>query len=129
MFYFIFSIIAGLLLSLSPVFLPESSIEIYPEWYASTETNVAEDYNSSIDQIQSSPDKSISGITLKPIVTNSKIYLLNGNGVLLSKTDIDDYLISISQNGKYYIRYEKIGTSIELLNTNGDRFWRIKSRE
>ncbi|MBN2038477.1 MAG: hypothetical protein JW864_00445 [Spirochaetes bacterium] len=129
MLYFLSGIIAGILISLSPVFLPDNSIEIHPEWYAHTEFSEPEISAGPAANIQTSANKTLSEITLQPVISLSAIHVLNGNGRLLKSVRIKDKLISVSGNGEYYIQYEKMGSSIELKNTNGDRFWCMKSRE
>ncbi len=60
---------------------------------------------------------------------NNITYLVTEGGLLAKKIEPKDFLSEFSSNGRYYIQYEKVGTSIELLGYNGERYWKKKSQE
>jgi len=60
---------------------------------------------------------------------NDKVYLMTGKGEPVKKVESPDLLSEFSGNGRYYIQYGKVGTSIELLGYTGERYWKMKSME
>ncbi|HOP64041.1 MAG TPA: hypothetical protein PK906_11750 [Spirochaetota bacterium] len=58
-----------------------------------------------------------------------KVYLMSGEGVPVKRVETSELLSEFSGNGRYYIQYGKVGTSIELLGYTGERYWKMKSRE
>jgi hypothetical protein len=119
MLYLLLGLISGIIISLAPIWSPSGAAEIYPEWYGNID---------SIKLIEESPNSFLPKTDL-PVVNRSDIYLLSSKGKLLKKINFDNHLVSLSNNGAYYAQYDKIGTHVELLNTTGDKFWRIKSME
>lgn len=119
MLYIVLGFIAGILLSLAPVWTSSGAIEIYPEWNAGLDSvkNIQESVHSIL------PKKEF------PIVYGPDIYLLSSGGKLLKKINFNNHLVSLSNDGAYYAQYDKVGTYVELLNTDGDKFWRAKSME
>lgn len=120
MMYILWGIIAGMALNLFPLLNPPFAFEIFPEWHGKSEY---------IEDIQISENPLLSNIKLYSVKLNDRVLLLGGNGVLLKKIECGGDLISISGNGGYIAKYEKVGEEIEYLNIKGDRFWKIKSKE
>ena len=117
--YFFLGLICGIIINFMPIWSPSGSLEIFPEWYGNFE---------SINNIEQSPYNSLqkNEITL---VNRSSILLLSPAGELLKKVNFGNHLVATGKNSSYYALYDKISTYVELFNTSGDKFWRIKSRE
>ena len=119
--YLFWGIIIGLLLNPLLLFWQvEGGIEIYPQWHGKID---------SIRNIERSNVSNLARIKLPPIKTQSVVFILSGNGYILTKADISNPLIAISGNGEYLVKYEKVGSNIEFLNIRGESFWKIESRE
>lgn len=80
-----------------------------------------------IENMQAMDARSASDFYIVP--RNDKTYLLSGDGLLAKKIEIKDSLAEFSGNGRYYIQYGKVGTSIELFGYNGERYWKMNSME
>lgn len=117
--FFLLGLFIGLIGGLIPFCMPRSGFELYPEWHGKIDT---------IGAIEPSNNTAITPLPLPPIKVENRIFILAGNGELKHEVAPDD-LTAVSGNGKYYITYQKVGTSIEFFNIRGDRFWKIKSLE
>ncbi|MDY6968878.1 MAG: hypothetical protein SVR08_09550 [Spirochaetota bacterium] len=120
MIYIVLGIVIGFFLNLVPLWQPGSGWAIYPEWHGKIE---------SIKSIEISKSKNLSNIKLPPVKDRSNYFILSGSGEVLYNNENNEYLVSISGNGEYLVKYEKTGKSIELLSISGERFWKIESRE
>ncbi len=67
--------------------------------------------------------------TLFAVWTADKTIFLDGNGGTAGELDSPDSILALSGGGAYAARFEKIGSSVELLNWKGARFWKEKSME
>lgn len=115
-------IIAGLILGAAVnlfVLKPANGIQFNAEW-----TGAIRDPGS-IEKISA---KKKSGIIF-PVATSGGITLLNGAGNALLDKRLDDTLFTLSGNGAYYAAFKKVGSEVELFNSKGDRFWKLKSKE
>ncbi len=110
----------GIILGLLPFWKPVTGFGIYPEWNGEIDA---------IDRIEISKNSHISKIPLPPIITKSRIFLLSGNGYKRYEVDTENQLTSVSGNGRYYIRYKKVGETIEFYGIKGNRFWKTTSME
>lgn len=119
MLYLLIGLITGIIFNFLPLWQPSGAVEVYPEWFGSIE---------SIDSIEKSIRPELSGIILKPVQTDNSVFIVSGAGALLKKTGFSGFL-SVSGNGSSIVQYEKVGTTIELSNMDGDRFWKMKSGE
>ena len=117
--YFFLGLICGIIINFIPFSGSQGATEIYPEWYGNIE---------SIKSIEKSPNSSLPKNKLS-IVSCSDILLLSSAGELLKKINFGNHLVATAKNTPYYAQYDKISTYVELFNTSGDKFWRIKSRE
>jgi len=118
--YLYIGLICGFILGFLPFFKPVGGVAIYPEWHGKIDL---------IKNIQKASNPLISKIQLPPVKTTEKIFTLSGNGEILTEMNMDHQLVSFSKNGKYIIKYDKIGTNIEFLNIHGERFWKSISME
>ncbi|MBN2403303.1 MAG: hypothetical protein JXN64_13025 [Spirochaetes bacterium] len=117
--YLLLGLVSGIIFSLVPIWTSSGAVEIYPEWHSDID---------SINYIEGSPNSLLPDTEI-PLINHLEFYLISLKGKLLKKINFDNHLISISNNGAYYAQYDKTGSHVELLNTIGDKFWRIKSRE
>ncbi len=120
MLYLLWGLILGIALNLLPLWQPANAIQFYPEWHGNLNTP---------GKIQTPLTSAISNTVLPPVITDNNSYVLSGNGKLLNNVSFDKSFISISGNGKYYCRYEKVGSEVEFINSSGERFWKIQSKE
>lgn len=119
MLYFFGGVLIGAILNI--FFLqPLGGIKIYPEWHAKIDD---------IERIKQSRNVSAKNPARFFIKKNDSAYIIKGDGSLLLKTEIADYLTAFSGNGRYYIKFKKVDTDIEFYNINGDRFWKKKARD
>jgi hypothetical protein len=117
--FFLLGLFIGLIVGLIPFWTHRNGFELYPEWHGKIDT---------IGAIEPSNNTAIAPLRLQPIKVENRIFILAGNGELKHEVAPDD-LTAVSGNGKYYITYQKVGTSIEFFNIQGDRFWKLKSLE
>ena len=110
--------IVGALLNLL-LFMPETGAEIRAQWCGSVKNP---------ETIEKSADHGFAKTRLFLRDADRMVHL-KGTGEIESIINLSDMLFSPSGNGNYYAVYRKTGTEIELLNRNGDRFWKIKSLE
>jgi len=118
--YLILGVISGVFLAFIPFLQPESGIEIYPEWHGSVE---------SIRQIEPSSNPVLSKSSVPPVTRGSTVHVLNGSGTHSAEYDSGDKLTAVSGNGRYLVEFEKVGSSIEFMNLQGERFWKLTSLE
>lgn len=59
--------------------------------------------------------------------TESEIARINSNGSLSRMTVPEGYFSSVSNDGKYYALYQKIGKTIEFYDNTGARYWQKES--
>jgi len=113
----------GLLLGISLnffVLLPHGGGAILPEWHGSL---------NALEQIEPSPDKHAIRDCSFPVKNDINLWYINNVGIVTPAVSFKDYLISLSGNGQNYIQFLSVGKEIEFLNSKGDRFWKLKSRE
>lgn len=118
--YILIGLFLGLFLGLLPFWMPEGGIELYGEWHGALDK---------LEETEISKDRLLGEMTLVPIVDKNSIFIISGNGKMKARIDSPESLNAISGSGKYYIKYQKVGKHIELLDIDGDRFWKIKSME
>lgn len=115
--YLLSGLLAGAILSLL-IFQGVSASELHTGFYISL---------SDIDNMQIMDSRGAADFYVVP--RNNRIYLFSGIGQLAKKIEPVDSLTEFSGNGQYYIQYGQVGTSIELLGYNGERYWKLGSRE
>jgi len=115
--YLLSGLFIGAILSLL-VFQGVSASELHTGYYL----DLAE-----LDNIQPAISENSSDFYVVP--RNDKMFLLSGEGVPAKIIEMKDSLMEFSGNGRYYIQYGKVGTAIELLGFNGERYWKLSSRE
>lgn len=116
--FFIPGFIIGAVINLF-VLMPHTGMAFYPEF-----TGTIKD----ISFISPSPFISGSGHRSFSVKTADSINVLAENG-MLEKTMALEGLTAVSGNGKYIIRYGKVGPLIELVNISGESFWKRKNLE
>lgn len=99
------------------VFFPETGLAIYPEFMSSI--GDIEHIDPSVFIQDDSP--------AFPLKTSSALIHLKRNGAVESAIAMSG-LEDVSGNGRYYIRYTKVGSEIEFYGMQ-ERFWKQKSRE
>lgn len=120
MLYMAVGIVLGILLNLLPMWQPESAAGFHPEWFGPLKQ---------IGLIEKSDNLRASKTSLCPVTTTDAVIVLSGNGALLKKHEINNRLFAVGRGGTHFITYEKAGTSLEYYGINGDRFWKLESRE
>lgn len=118
---FLNGLIIGTLISLFPILNSPSASIVYSNWHG-TLSNTA--------NIKVSPNKDLNDNKNFLIKDNKTIKLLSKNGTTKHSYTVDnDDLLSLSSNGKLFVKYQKLSNEIELCNINGDRFWKIPSTQ
>jgi hypothetical protein len=99
--------------------VPETGASITPQFYTSYEKigKIEKDHQ---------PAGKKSEFSVK---TEKGIYLIGNNGSLHAKKELSDGLAAVSGNGRFFVKYLKVGDSAELYNIKGERFWKIRSLE
>lgn len=116
--YLLSGFFAGAVLSLL-IFRGVSASELHTGFYL----NLAD-----LDNVQIVDSRSASDFYVVP--KNNSIFLVSGDGSLAKRVDLPaDSLAEFSGNGRYYIKYGKVSSSIELFGYNGERYWMISSME
>jgi len=114
--FFLPAFVIGAALNLL-VFFPEVGLAIYPEF-----TSSIEDIERIAPSVFIQDDSS--AFSFK---TSSALIHLKRNGVIEDTIPMSG-LEGVSGDGRYYIRYAKVGSEIEFYGMQG-RFWKQKSRE
>ncbi len=116
--YLLSGFFAGAVLSLL-IFRGVSASELHTGFYL----NLADMDNMQIVDLKTAADFYV-------VPRNDRIYLLSGNGTVAKRVDLPaDTLAEFSGNGKYYIKYGKVSSTIELFGYNGERYWMVNSME
>jgi hypothetical protein len=116
--YFIPGLIIGALMNVF-LFGPAGGIEVYPEWTGSLKA---------MEKIEPSRDPGIGKKTVLAVKEDGGYTMMGGNGEVLHSTRINGFFAA-SGNGRYYIEYQKVGTSVDFYSFKGDGFWKLKSME
>ena len=118
--FFFPGLVLGFFLNLC-LFRPASGAEIQPQWHGS----IHAPHN--IEKSVADPHKEISFFVKK----DDTACILGSDGSLVAQAAAGNYLTSFSADGKYFIRFLKIGTEIEFYSflPKLERFWKIKSLE
>ncbi len=101
-------------------FIPVGGAEIHPEWWSQI---------NAIDRIQKSPGRKPAGALFFVKTGDRDYFQIRGNGEVALSGAVTDGLSAFSGDGRFYVKYQKAGTSLELFNAKGDRFWKIESLE
>jgi hypothetical protein len=101
-------------------FIPVAGFEIYPEWWSPI---------GSIQNLQKSPGRKPGGPLFFVKTGDRDYFRIRGNGEVAVSGTVTDGLSAFSGDGRFYVKYQKSGTSLELFNEKGDRFWKIESLE
>jgi len=111
-------VLAGFILNLF-ILHPRGGVEIYPLWTVS------------IKNIQGIEMPAYPHGEYHDVFVNDRntVHIIKKTGMVKKIELPAENLYSFSGNGKFYVRYDKVGDHIEFFNIGGDRFWRIKSRE
>lgn len=117
--YFIPGLIAGACAALF-LFLPAPGIEICPEWWGGV---------NALSGLEKSP------VNRGPkagffVRANDRDYaILAGDGGTAVAGSVTDGLAAFSGSGRFYVKYQTVGSAVEFFNAAGDRFWRLESLE
>ncbi len=118
MWYFLPGLIAGALGALF-LFSPAPAVEIGPAWWGAVKN---------LGAVEKSPVKGSKPLFF--VKANEQDYfLLKGNGEVSVSGSVTDGLSAFSGDGRFYVKYRKVGHAIEFFNARGDRFWKIDSME
>jgi len=101
-------------------FIPVAGVEVHPEWWAPI---------GAIQGMQKSPYLKPAGPLFFVKTGDRDFFRLMGNGEVAASGSVTDGLSAFSGDGRFYVKYQKAGSSIELFNAKGDRFWKIDSLE
>jgi hypothetical protein len=101
-------------------FIPVGGVEIHPEWWSQL---------NAIPAIQKSPYRKPAGPLFFVKIGDRDYFRLRGNGEVALSGAVTDGLSAFSGDGRFYVKYLKAGTSLEMFNAKGDRFWKIESLE
>jgi hypothetical protein len=118
MIFTLVGLFAGFILNLL-LLIPETGVSITPRFYSSYDNiETIEKYRSSA--------REKSEFSVK---TENGIYLVDNTGRLLAKKKLSRGLAAVSGNGRFFVKYMKVGDSVELYNIRDERFWKIRSLE
>ncbi|OHD62819.1 MAG: hypothetical protein A2176_02970 [Spirochaetes bacterium RBG_13_51_14] len=117
--YFFPGFIAGALAAFF-LFTPTAGMEIYPEWWSGI---------GSIPAMQRGPETLPTRARFFVKIGDRDYYILNGSGAVDVTGSVADGLTAFSGSGRYYVKYQKVGTDVEFFNANGERFWKLESPE
>ncbi len=118
---FFIGIIIGILIGLLPIFNPETAYSIYPEWDGP--------FNSP-EKIQVSNNPELKKEKYFILKDNNKIYYFSLPGKLVQlKSYPEEELFTLSGNGKFLVKYQKLGKELEFFNINGERFWKYPANK
>jgi len=117
--FFLPAFITGSILNLF-LFSPVSGIEINPEYFAKI---------SAVNEYASSPASNADSGSEFFLKVKNRGFILHGNGRISHFTEVSDSLVSFSENGKFYVKYQKVGKEIQYYNISGESYWKLKSRE
>ncbi len=90
---------------------------------------IASDYTDLASLTYVEKTKKPKGSFQMPLLKNEAVYLADRSGQISEKIEITSGLAEFSGSGKYYIKYGKVGSEIELWSSSGERYWKMKSRE
>ncbi len=116
--FFLPGILLGILIN-PFVFTPKSGRALIPLFTGSIEK---------MESIEPVPGKGEARADF-PITTSQSVSIVNSRGMITGSAVIEDGLFSVSGNGRFFARYEKVGDSVEYFNIRGERFWKIDGRE
>ncbi len=116
--YFLPALLAGILIN-PFVFTPKPGPALIPRWTGSIDN---------IGDIEPVPEKK-TGKAGFLVTTQNGIRALNRDGRTAGSAVIDEGLFATSGDGNYFVRYEKVGTSLEFYSIRGERFWKIDGGE
>jgi hypothetical protein len=116
--YFFPGLIAGALVALVLI-SPGPGDELYPEWWGAIK---------SIPSLEKSAERG-GKTTFFVRASDQDYYLLKGNGDVAVNGSVTDGLAAFSGNGRFYVKFQKVGSSVEFFNARGDRFWKLESLE
>ena len=83
----------------------------------------------SIPRIQKSPSRKPAGALFFVKTGDRDYFRIRGNGEVALSGTVTDGLSAFSGDGRFYVKYQKAGSYLELFNAKGDRFWKIESLE
>ncbi|TFH41438.1 MAG: hypothetical protein E4G96_05485 [Chrysiogenales bacterium] len=119
MLYLIAGFIAGAASALF-LFFPAPCPEILPEWWGGI---------AAIDGIEKSlhvkPDRAEFFVR----IGDTGYHILKGNGETAVAGTVEGGLAAFSGNGRFHVKYQKVGDYVEFFNAAGERFWKIDSME
>jgi hypothetical protein len=101
-------------------FLPVAGVEVHPEWWSPL---------GSIAALQKSPYCRPGNTVFFVRAGDRDYFRIRGNGEVVLAGAVADGLSAFSGDGRFYVRYQKAGSELELFNAKGDRFWKIESLE
>jgi hypothetical protein len=116
--FFVPGFLAGACISIF-LFVPKTGMEFYPNFSAP----VAELERLEVNRVFA--PKLSREFNFK---TDKTLFRIDGSGKA-ERIDLPGEYTALSGNGKYYVRFDKVGKEIEFFTTAGDRFWKMHSRE
>lgn len=115
--YLISGIVAGFAAGIF-FFQSASGMEIVPEFYSGLDT---------LDALEWADGKE--GKDGFVVTMEGKTFVVNSRCQIVNRIDTADVLYEFSGNGAFYIKYDKVGSEIELLGLAGERYLKMKSME
>lgn len=114
--YIFLGLIVGFILNFF-VFTLSSGSELEAKWYKSLDSEFTK-------KTDKSKDKNYFSVKMEHSLLT---YDSNGNDI--SKLEDSKDIFSVSGNGRFAIKFNKVGSSVEFLNTYGEPFLKMDSRE
>jgi hypothetical protein len=117
--YFFPGLIVGALMALF-LFEPAPGTEIHPEWWSAVKN---------IQATEKSPQNKQANALFFVKANDRDYFLLKSDGGISVSGAVSDGLTAFSGSGKFYVKYQKVGSDVEFFNAKGDRFWKLESME
>ncbi len=115
---FLSGLAAGIILNIF-ILQHMGALELYPEFSIDIS-------NTEKPEVRYGPGTSLAKFLVKK---DAHAFQVDGNGNILKRIFLENDLAAFSGNGENFIKYRKLGTEIEYFSINGDKFWKLKSRE
>lgn len=118
--FLIIGLVAGIALGFAPWWPHRTGTELYPEWHGSL---------AYLNEIEPTAHPALAARALPPLALGNTLVVLAATGAERSRFDLGESHAAASRDGRFLVRYEKVGKSVEYLNMAGEPFWKLRSLE